>query len=70
VWSTADRTVVPPESARLAGGLDFTVQSVCPGLRTAHGDLPEDPVVLAALRSTLGAGTPEPPTDVACQVRR
>jgi len=66
VWSTADRTVVPPESARLAGGLDFTVQSVCPGSRTAHGDLPGDPVVLAALRSTLGRGAPEPPTDVTC----
>jgi len=70
VWTTADRTVVPPDSARLAGGLDFTVQSVCPGARTAHGDLPGDPVVLAALRTTLGPGPPEPPTDVGCQVRR
>lgn len=66
VWSTADRTVVPPASARLEGDLDFTVQSVCPGSRTAHGDLPTDPVVLAALRSTLGRGAAQPPTDVTC----
>ena len=66
VWSTVDRTVVPPDSARLAGGLDFTVQSVCPGARTAHGDLPADPVVLAAVRTTLGTGPPEAPTGVPC----
>jgi triacylglycerol lipase len=66
VWSTADRTVVPPDSARLSGGLDFTVQSVCSSARTAHGDLPADPVVLAALGTTLGPGPPEAPTDVTC----
>jgi triacylglycerol lipase len=66
VWSTADRVVVPPGSARLAGALDFTVQSVCPGAPTAHGDLPSDPVVLAALRTTLGSGPPHAPTGVRC----
>jgi hypothetical protein len=66
VWSTADRVVVPTGSARLAGALDFTVQSVCPAARTQHGDLPSDPVVLAALGTTLGAGPPHPPTGVRC----
>jgi triacylglycerol lipase len=66
VWSTADRVVVPTGSARLAGALDFTVQSVCPGARTGHGDLPSDPVVLAALGTTLGGGPPHPPTRVRC----
>ena len=61
VWSTADRTVVPPDSARLAGALDFTVQSVCPSARTSHGGLPGDPVVTAALATTLGRAAPEPP---------
>jgi pimeloyl-ACP methyl ester carboxylesterase len=61
VWSTADRTVVPPDSARLAGALDFTVQSVCPSARTSHGDLPGDPVVAAALTTTLGTAAPKPP---------
>ncbi len=66
VWSTTDRTVVPPESARLAGALDFTVQSVCPSSRTSHGDLPGDPVVVAALPTTLGRAAPQPP-EPTCQ---
>lgn len=66
VWSTSDRTVVPTDSARLAGALDFTVQSVCPQARTSHGGLPADPVVLAALASTLGSAAPRPPIGVHC----
>jgi triacylglycerol lipase len=66
VWTTEDRTVVPPDSADLRGALTFTVQSVCPGATTAHGELPEDPVVLASLDSVLGTGRPAPPTGVAC----
>jgi pimeloyl-ACP methyl ester carboxylesterase len=66
VWSSADRTVVPPDSARLAGALDFTVQSVCPSARTSHGGLPADPVVLAALGTTLGSAAPRPPTGLPC----
>jgi len=66
VWSTADHVVVPTGSARLDGAVNFTVQSVCPGARTEHGDLPSDPVVLAALGTTLGSGPPHPPTGVRC----
>jgi pimeloyl-ACP methyl ester carboxylesterase len=62
VWSTADRTVVPPESARLAGALGFPVQAVCPSARTSHGDLPTDPVVTAALATTLGTAAPTRPS--------
>jgi len=68
VWSTSDRTVLPPRSASLAGALDLTVQSVCPAERTGHGDLPSDPVVLAALGSTLGPGPPRPPRASLCGV--
>jgi triacylglycerol lipase len=71
VWSEADELVVPVDSARLDGALDLTVQSVCPGARTAHGDLPEDPVVQALLRTALGSAAPRPPQDVSCgRVRR
>jgi hypothetical protein len=66
VWTTRDHTVVPPTSADLAGALTFTVQSVCPGATTSHGDLPRDPVVLAAVDTVLGTGPPRPPQDVAC----
>ena len=66
VWSSADETVVPTDSARLDGALNLTVQSVCPDARTSHARLPSDPVVLALLRSALGEGPPEAPTRVAC----
>ena len=66
VWTTSDEVVVPPVSARLEGALNFTVQSVCAAVETPHSDLPEDPVVLAALATTLGAGPPRPPDDVTC----
>jgi triacylglycerol esterase/lipase EstA (alpha/beta hydrolase family) len=67
VWSTADRVVVPPGSALLAGALNFTVQSICPSAATAHGALPSDPVVQAALGSTLGPGAPQRPAEVHCR---
>ncbi len=31
VWSEADETVVPTDSARLEGALNLTVQSLLPG---------------------------------------
>jgi triacylglycerol lipase len=66
-WSTSDEVVVPDDSARLAGAaLNLTVQSVCPAARTAHGDLPSDPVVRALLGSALGRGAPRTPTNVSC----
>jgi triacylglycerol esterase/lipase EstA (alpha/beta hydrolase family) len=66
VWSDADEVVVPPDSARLDGAVNLTVQSVCPRARTSHAGLPGDPVVLALLDSSLGADPPAVPTDVAC----
>ncbi len=66
IWTTADRTVTPPSSADLDGALAFTVQSVCPGTRTSHGGLPADAVVLAALRTILGAPPPRPPAPDVC----
>jgi len=70
VWialrSTSDTVVTPTDSAMLEGAFDLAVQDVCPGSTTAHGALPGDPVVLAALASTLGTGAPRAPTDVSC----
>jgi triacylglycerol lipase len=66
VWSDADEVVVPPNSARLDGAVNLTVQSVCPGARTSHAGLPGDPVVLALLGSSLGVDPPDVPADVAC----
>lgn len=61
VWSDVDQVSAPPETARLDGALDLTVQSVCPGRRTSHGALPSDPVVLALLGTALGADAPAVP---------
>ncbi len=66
VWSRTDEVVLPPDSARLAGALDLTVQDSCPRARTSHGALPGDPVVLATLDSTLGTALPAPPQPSAC----
>ncbi|MBC7630797.1 hypothetical protein [Aeromicrobium sp.] len=66
VRSEDDQTVTPADSASLTGALDITVQQICADATTPHSDLPSDPVVLAVLSSTLGAGLPRVPTDVSC----
>ena len=66
IRSTTDNVVTPVDSAALSGALNIVVQDVCPGSTVAHGDLPRDPVVLAALDSALGAGTPQVPSAVRC----
>jgi triacylglycerol lipase len=66
IRSTTDQVVTPVDSAALSGALNIVVQDVCPGSTVAHGELPRNPVVLAALDSVLGAGTPEAPNAVSC----
>lgn len=66
VRSTSDQVVTPVDSAALAGAVNIVVQDVCPGSTAAHGDLPGDPVVRAALTSVLGVDSPRPPADVVC----
>jgi triacylglycerol lipase len=66
IWTTDDKTVVPPSSAELDGALDFTIQSVCPSAVVAHGDLPRTPAVIAAVLSELGVDTPAVPSPKIC----
>jgi hypothetical protein len=47
-----------------AGGLVLLL--MCPGATAAHGELPGNPVVLAALGSVLGVEMTQPPTAGAC----
>jgi triacylglycerol lipase len=66
VRTSSDHTVQPVDSAELDGAVNILVQDVCPGTTTTHGGLPGDPVVLAALASTLGTAAPRAPTGVSC----
>jgi triacylglycerol lipase len=66
VRSTNDQVVTPVDSAALSGALNIVVQEVCPRATAAHGDLPSDPVVVAALSSVLGVAAPQAPSNVAC----
>jgi triacylglycerol esterase/lipase EstA (alpha/beta hydrolase family) len=66
LWTTDDQTVVPPASADLEGAVDFSLQSVCPGLTVSHGDLPESPVVAAAVVAELGTARPAVPGSDVC----
>jgi triacylglycerol esterase/lipase EstA (alpha/beta hydrolase family) len=57
IWTTQDETVTPPDSARLNGALNMTVQSVCAGAHVAHGDLPRNPLVQQMVVAELAAGS-------------
>jgi triacylglycerol lipase len=58
IWTALDRTVTPPESARLDGALELPVQSVCADSRVQHGDLPRDRLVQQMVLAELAAGDP------------
>ena len=59
VWSAQDGVVTPPESARLDGALNLTVQDVCADAQVGHGQLPAHPVVQSIVLEVLSAGEPE-----------
>lgn len=66
IWTDDDRTVVPPDSGSLEGAVDFSVQSVCPGLVVDHADMPRTPAVIAIVESVLGPSAPEKPGRDVC----
>ena len=66
IWSTVDQVVTPPDSARLTGALNLTVQSVCASSTVAHGDLPRDPVSSSIVVAELAVGPPRPLTAADC----
>jgi pimeloyl-ACP methyl ester carboxylesterase len=66
VWTADDRTVTPPDSARIEGATNLEIQSVCPGLAVSHGELPGNRFVQAAVLDAVGAGPIHPPTTADC----
>ena len=66
LWTTDDQVVTPPGSARLAGAINAAIQSVCPGERISHDQLPTNPVVTAIVLQAIGPGPLRPPTPADC----
>ncbi len=67
LWTTDDRTVQPPDSARLAGALDVPIQSVCPQQRISHSQLPTNSVVTAIVLQAIGRGPVAHPAAADCR---
>jgi triacylglycerol lipase len=67
LWTTDDRVVQPPDSARLAGAVNVPLQSVCPGASIAHGQLPTSPLVVGIVLRTLHSTAPAPPRPSDCR---
>jgi triacylglycerol lipase len=66
IWTTDDEISTPPETASLAGALDFSVQQICPGAEVSHGQLPESPVVIAMVEAQLRRSAPALPSAAVC----
>jgi triacylglycerol lipase len=67
IWSTTDDVVQPPDSARLDGAVNITVQHICPGYHLRHGDLPTDPTVISVISAELSAQPPFLPSRQSCR---
>jgi triacylglycerol lipase len=70
IWTTDDKTVDPPDSARLAGAVNVVAQSVCPGARISHGQLPTDPLITGLVLRAIGTGPLTAPTAADCATLR
>lgn len=62
IWTENDETVQPPDSARLAGAVNVSLQGICPQAQVAHGELPTDPLVTALVVQALDSPTLTAPT--------
>jgi triacylglycerol lipase len=67
LWTTDDRVVQPPDSARLAGAVNVPLQSVCPGVSIQHGQLPTAPLVVGIVLRELRGARLTAPAPSQCQ---
>lgn len=66
LWTTADLTVSPPDSGRLAGATNIELQAVCADSTVSHGALPRDPLVIGLVLSELSANPVSAPSASSC----
>ena len=66
VWTADDETVTPPESAKLEGAINVSVQSLCPRSRVSHSQLPTDALVTSMVLAAIGKAALAPPAPAAC----
>ncbi len=67
IWTTDDKVVTPPSSAELDDALNFSVQSVCPGLVVSHSELPRLDFVVATTVAALEESAPSLPREQDCR---
>ncbi|MEO6712147.1 MAG: lipase [Mycobacteriales bacterium] len=60
IWTADDETVVPPQTAVLAGARNIRLQDRCPALRVSHSGLVTDARVLRLIVSAVDFGAGEP----------
>lgn len=70
VWTDNDETVVPPDSARMAGAVNVPLQTICADAVVSHSALPTDPLVTGLVLRTLAAATVTAPTERDCEALR
>jgi triacylglycerol lipase len=66
LWTDQDVVVTPPDSARLTGATNMSVQGICHGEQVDHGSMPTDPAVAGIVVRALAAGPFSPPTPTDC----
>jgi triacylglycerol esterase/lipase EstA (alpha/beta hydrolase family) len=67
IWTENDQTVVPPDSARLPGAVNVSLQQLCPDVVVTHSQLPTDPLVTGIVLRALGTGPLTAPTPDDCR---
>lgn len=66
IWTVDDRTVQPPDSARLPGAVNVAAQDICPHEVVSHGGLPTDPLVTGLVLTAIGSGPLTAPSPADC----
>lgn len=71
IWTQEDVVVTPPESAKITGGVNVRLQSVCTDSKVEHGGLPTDPLTTGLVLTALGPTplTSTPSTEVCAALR-